>query len=232
MTTLIAPLSRADQVVTAIRSEHDWSARRGVPAHLTLFGPFVSPGEVTPDLLDRLRGLFEREAAPRISLNQLHRLGDAACLLPEETQPLTALTDRLGRLRRDRHQRAQHHHVTVARQCDDALFVRLSAELKPHLPLIDCPAVAELLEAAATGQSDHSPNSRFSATPRHARIHSLNPRVARARLATGGGLSTSRFDSDLGGRHNCGHDDASRCGQSAITSLNLSIVSSASTSAS
>lgn len=151
MTTLIAPLPRANRVLAPVRLEHDWSARRGVPAHVTLFGPFVPPAEMTPELLERLRELFVHEAALRISLDRLGRLGDTACLFPDAWHALAGVTERLGRLRPDLRQRVRRYHVTVARACSDTLLARVSAEVQPHLPIADWADVAELVERRGDG---------------------------------------------------------------------------------
>ena len=151
MTTLIVPLPLTDQVVAPIRAEHDWSAGRGVPAHITLFGPFVSPAEVTSDLLGGLRELFELEAAPLLSFGELRRLKDVACLLPAKIQLLARLTGSVGRLRPDLTQTVRRYHLTVARACDDALFAHVTAELQPHLPLAEQATGVRLVERHRDG---------------------------------------------------------------------------------
>lgn len=61
------------------------------------------------------------------------------------------LTDRIGSLRPDLDQHTRRYHVTVARECDDALFAHVAAELEPHLPLVDCVTAAELVERGCGG---------------------------------------------------------------------------------
>jgi hypothetical protein len=39
ITTLVVPVPEADGAVEGWRTKHDWSARAGVPSHITLLGP-------------------------------------------------------------------------------------------------------------------------------------------------------------------------------------------------
>jgi hypothetical protein len=45
MTTIVAPTPFVGQVIDSLRLAYDWSAGRGVPAHLTLLGPFLGPDD-------------------------------------------------------------------------------------------------------------------------------------------------------------------------------------------
>ena len=60
--TLIAPVPFAEAAVGLLRARHDWAARRGVPAHVTLLGPLV-PSHARPRA--RHRRLRDRAGADR-----------------------------------------------------------------------------------------------------------------------------------------------------------------------
>ena len=53
----------AEPLVSAWRAQHDWSAQRGVPAHITILYPFVPTEKVDEGLLTQLRELFAAEPA-------------------------------------------------------------------------------------------------------------------------------------------------------------------------
>jgi 2'-5' RNA ligase len=53
-TALLICVPEAERVVGAFRTAHDWSAARGVPAHVTLLYPFVPREELSPSLSDRI----------------------------------------------------------------------------------------------------------------------------------------------------------------------------------
>jgi 2'-5' RNA ligase len=151
MTTLLAPLPFADAAVSDLRNEHDWSARRGVPAHITLLGPFVPPSEATPSLVERLRLLVEREPSFSVSLVELRLLEHTACLLPEAVEPLARLTELMGRMRPDLGQFKRSYHLTVARGCDSALFTRVAAAVEPRLPIVGRLTEVALVESRVSG---------------------------------------------------------------------------------
>ncbi len=57
-TALIVPVPEAEAAVGAIRLEHDPSAARGVPAHITILFPFVPSAELDDGALRDLVGRF------------------------------------------------------------------------------------------------------------------------------------------------------------------------------
>lgn len=78
ITTLIAPVPLAEPVVGELRQQHDWSARAGVPAHITLLGPFLAPAAVTGATLHRLRDIFASERPLDFNLGELQSVGSVA----------------------------------------------------------------------------------------------------------------------------------------------------------
>jgi len=59
--TLLALLvPEAEPLVGDLRDRMDPSARRGLGAHITLVYPFLDSGDVTDDVLERLRGVVAR----------------------------------------------------------------------------------------------------------------------------------------------------------------------------
>src|ERR1700759_4220927 len=89
-TALIAPVPEAEPAVGAIRLDHDWSAARGVPAHITILFPFLSPAEVDERALGEL---FARFSAFDFTLDRLECSEDGhVWLRPDPAQPFADLT--------------------------------------------------------------------------------------------------------------------------------------------
>jgi 2'-5' RNA ligase len=89
-TALIAPVPEAEPAVRAIRLEHDWSAARGVPAHITILFPFMSPEAVDESALRELFGNF---SAFDFSLDRLECFEDGhVWLRPAPAERFAALT--------------------------------------------------------------------------------------------------------------------------------------------
>jgi 2'-5' RNA ligase len=89
-TALIAPVPEAEPAVGAIRVEHDWSAARGVPAHITILFPFVSPEAVEESVLRELFGNF---SAFEFTLDSLECFEDGhVWLRPAPAHRFAALT--------------------------------------------------------------------------------------------------------------------------------------------
>ena len=57
-TALIVEVPEAEPAVGELRLQHDWSAARGVPAHITILFPFADAAAVDEDALAQLFGRF------------------------------------------------------------------------------------------------------------------------------------------------------------------------------
>jgi hypothetical protein len=72
-TALIVPVPEAEAAVGAIRLAHDWSAARGVPAHITILFPFLPPEELDEAAL---HDVFARFAAFDFALDRVEQFED------------------------------------------------------------------------------------------------------------------------------------------------------------
>jgi hypothetical protein len=124
-----------EELVDPFRLDGDWSRRLGIPAHITLAGPF-------PLSFRLLRGPLSALAAAargtRYRLDSVGVLGDAICLFSADERPLTQLReqlvaaigggdpepDRLGSL-----------HLTVCRNRAPDSLAEARATLEPALPI-------------------------------------------------------------------------------------------------
>lgn len=83
----------ADPVVGPHREHLDRAAAWGVPAHLTVIHPFVPPGEVDDELLDRLGRAVAAVPAFDVAFRRTAWFGrDVLWLAPEPAQPFRDLT--------------------------------------------------------------------------------------------------------------------------------------------
>ena len=90
---LVIVVPEAEPLVSDWRAQYDWSAQRGVPAHITLLYPFAPTEKVDDELLSRLRKLFVAEPAISFELARVARFPEVAWLAPEPSEPFKALTD-------------------------------------------------------------------------------------------------------------------------------------------
>jgi hypothetical protein len=90
-THLIVPVPQAESAVSAVRAHHDPVARLGVPAHITVLGPFLDDPLGDGDLAD-LRALVAACAPGAFSLVAVARFDHALSLVPEPAEPFVALT--------------------------------------------------------------------------------------------------------------------------------------------
>ncbi len=80
----------AEAAVGAIRLAHDWSAARGVPAHVTLLFPFAPSDEVDETAL---RDLFSRVPSFDFTLDRIERFDEGNVWLhPEPSWRFADLT--------------------------------------------------------------------------------------------------------------------------------------------
>jgi hypothetical protein len=89
-TALIVAVPEAEDAVSAARLEPDASARRGVPAHITVLFPFLPPDEIDPAAL---RELFDTHAQFTFILDRVARFAEGPVWLhPEPSEPFAELT--------------------------------------------------------------------------------------------------------------------------------------------
>jgi hypothetical protein len=94
-TALIVVVPEAEPVVGKLRLTHDWSAARGVPAHVTVLFPFIDSRAIDED---ELRVFFESQPPFDFTLDRVERFDDGVVWLhPEPSQPFERLTSAVWR---------------------------------------------------------------------------------------------------------------------------------------
>jgi 2'-5' RNA ligase len=138
-TALVIEVPEAEPLVSDWRARYDWSAQRGVPAHITLLYPFVPTERVDDGLLRELRELFASQPAFTFRLTRVARFPEVAWLAPEPSDPFATLTELIVRRYPDYppyegiHDEVIHH-LTVAEGAGE-LQDEVEAALAPHLPV-------------------------------------------------------------------------------------------------
>lgn len=85
------PVPEVEPLVAGYRLAHDWSAARGVPAHITVLYPFVEADEVDEEAVD---AVLAGHPAFDFRLARLERWpGPVVYLAPEPESPFRALTE-------------------------------------------------------------------------------------------------------------------------------------------
>jgi 2'-5' RNA ligase len=136
---LVITVPEAEPFVSQWRAQHDWSAQRGVPAHVTLLYPFAPTEQVDEQLLGDLRELFATHAAFSFDLPRVARFPEVAWLAPEPDQPFRALTASIAARFPDYPPYEGIHdevipHLTVA-EGNVELQDRVEAAISAHLPI-------------------------------------------------------------------------------------------------
>ncbi|TWD77280.1 2'-5' RNA ligase superfamily protein [Variovorax beijingensis] len=85
----------AEPLVGDLRQRFDATAKLGVPAHITVLGPFMDPQQITPAVLDRAQHALNRVAAFSFSMGRVARFPATAYLAPEPPEPFIAMTKAL-----------------------------------------------------------------------------------------------------------------------------------------
>lgn len=136
---LIVEVPEAEPLVRDWRAKHDWSAQRGVPAHITVLYPFVSTEKIDERLRADLRELFSAHPAFSFSLPRVARFPEVAWLAPEPAEPFTSLTEAVAARYPDYPPYEGMHeevipHLTVAEGAVD-LQDAVETAITPSLPL-------------------------------------------------------------------------------------------------
>ncbi len=138
-TALICRIPEAEPFIAGHRQRFDPSARRGVPAHVTILYPFMPPTDVD----ETVRGNLARIAASvrrfDYRLRKLQRFPVAMYLEPEPDTSFAALTEAVFRAFPDYPPFAGKFasvvpHVTVAHG-DEPLLCEIEIELRIALPV-------------------------------------------------------------------------------------------------
>lgn len=138
MQSVILPVPEVEPLVDGFRRAGDWSRRLGVPAHVTLVGPWPLELELPVAALAAI-AVAMRGTAFRLS--RVDSLGDAVCLLPDDDAPLLKL--RAAVLESvevsDGWDERWRPHLTVFRHARPQDRREIEEAIGPRLP-VDCEA--------------------------------------------------------------------------------------------
>ena len=137
-TALICRVPEAERYIAHYRQRFDPSARRNVPAHVTILYPFMEPSLIDADVIATLRGIAASVPAFNYRMATTKRFPVALYLDPDPSAPFQTLTDRVFRAFPDYPPFAGKFdtvvpHVTVAHG-DEPLLCELDVELRIALP--------------------------------------------------------------------------------------------------
>lgn len=93
---LVVLIPEAEALVGRFRTRYDPSAALGMPAHVTILYPFKSPGDPTPDVIQKLVGLFSNCPAFTAVFTQWRHFPDVLYLAPTPDEPFRKLTELVG----------------------------------------------------------------------------------------------------------------------------------------
>ena len=83
----------AEPWVKDLRERYDPTAAAGVPAHITVLFPFISPDLFTNNDLARTTETFQRFRPFEFKLEQIDRFPESLYLAPEPNEPFILLTE-------------------------------------------------------------------------------------------------------------------------------------------
>jgi 2'-5' RNA ligase len=94
---VILPVPEAEPVIGAWRARFDRSAAWGVPAHVTLLFPFVTPAAIDTGVTETLAGALRGVESVAFELRELQRFQDGTLYLaPNPDAPLRDLAARVA----------------------------------------------------------------------------------------------------------------------------------------
>ncbi len=91
-TAFIVRVPEAEAVVGDLRERFDPSASEGVPAHITILYPFMSPELVSGQVVDDVRQALGQMASFHFQLSRIGRFPATTYLAPEPAAAFIALT--------------------------------------------------------------------------------------------------------------------------------------------
>ena len=133
--SVVTLVPEAERVVADYRARGDRWTQQGVPAHITIAGPWPLAVAIPSKDLSRVAEAF---SGKRYRLDRLGMVGDTLCLLLSDEAPLLAVRERVIELvgAADAVDAAWRFHLTIARFPQDDLAEEVRREVSPLLPLL------------------------------------------------------------------------------------------------
>jgi 2'-5' RNA ligase len=141
LSALAVLVPEAEPAVAALRQRLDRSASRGVPAHVTVLFPFLSPHELTPQIIAGVRHVVAGVPRFFLTLDKVGWFGERVVWLsPSPAEPFRELTHRLA----GRFPRAQPYggefadvvpHQTIGHDHPHEVLTAAAAEVQQQLPI-------------------------------------------------------------------------------------------------
>ena len=143
-TAIICRVPEAERYISQYRQRFDPSARRNVPAHVTILYPFMAPELIDAAVLATLQGIAESVPCFDYRMAKTQRFPVAIYLQPEPDGPFSALTNGIFGAFPDYPPFDGKFdtvvpHVTVAHG-DEPLLCEIEVELRIALPVSGVPA--------------------------------------------------------------------------------------------
>jgi 2'-5' RNA ligase len=161
-TALIVPVPEAEDTVGPFRMSLDRSAAWGVPAHVTVLYPFLSPDRINDDVLAAVAEIVR--AVPRfdVTLTDVEWFADTVLwLAPEPAHPFRTLTASVCRLFPDTPPYAGAHtdvvpHLTIGHDIPHHELRRAAAAVAASLPIHAEIDVVRLMSGSPEPDSWHT----------------------------------------------------------------------------
>ena len=90
-TVLLIPVPEADDLLRPWLTRFDPSSRAGIPAHVTLIHPFLSPARIDANVVAKLTRIFSTTVRFRFQLTGVGGFPGVVYLAPEPVEPFLAL---------------------------------------------------------------------------------------------------------------------------------------------
>jgi 2'-5' RNA ligase len=137
---ILVPVPAADSVVGRWRHQHDPVAAMGVPAHVTLLVPWLSPDQITPSDLADLDDELSDAKAFDFDLTHIDWFGRRVLwVAPEPSAPFLEMTNRIAERFGTPPWEGEFDevipHLTVAHASDGVELVPIAADVTNRLPL-------------------------------------------------------------------------------------------------
>lgn len=96
LSLFIVRVPEAEPFVEHLRERFDPSARRGMPAHITLLYPFMPPERITGDVIEQVHAVAMAASSFTFRLTRIEHFPKVLYLAPEPAAPFVELTMRLA----------------------------------------------------------------------------------------------------------------------------------------
>lgn len=142
---ILIPAPSADPIISKWRKRYDQVVLHGIPSHITLLFPFKDPSKITPEIIQKLKGIFSNVKQFSFVLDRIKTFPNVIFLDPNPREEFIKLTEAIVHVfpenpPYERKYKSINPHTTIAAKLSDIkqtdlLKKQIEADISKNFPI-------------------------------------------------------------------------------------------------